>query len=435
MALMDRHGQGARIVRLTATAILCAMLAACSPLTTTSSQPTSPVETATPTTTESPVATATTSAAARGLHWSVLEPAAWPTDVQLRGIVVRADGSFVANASRQQRPLILTSADGRGWTPMPDTTGVLGRGDGSHDIVVNGLTERDGTVVLVGTDMLDDGSAGDARVWRSTDAADWHVVATSAGMKDAEMHGVTVGPAGFVAVGSDGFSGASADHSNSRGATSWISDDGEHWTRAPGQPDVAGSVMDDVLPVDGGYVAWGHLLPNRHRVVPAVWTSPDGLAWHRSTVASWSQDQDGPISAMVAFPGGLVAVGVAADPDHDGAAIPAAWTSVDRGATWRRATVISPDPWAVGMLLSVTFDGSGLFAIGKALMPGGTTERIVSWRSTDEGATWRQLSDDAAVPDALALTVITVPGAYAAFGFTHDQDSLVDPYLEWIAER
>jgi hypothetical protein len=345
----------------------------------------------------------------------------------------RTGGGFLA-AAWNGRVTMISSPDGRTWTALPDENRALRSATGTRFIVVQGVAERDGTIVAVGADALDDASAGDARAWSSTDGTHWRIVAAEASEHDAAMNAVVAGPSGFLAVGSDGYPGASTQLPGSRGAAAWISADGQHWTRAPAQAALEGAIMKGVIAVDGGYVAWGEAIPNRiDRAAPPVWSSTDGLTWTRSRVEASRPEQVMPVRAAVAAPGAIIAVGVLADPAHDDAAVPAAWRSMDGGATWRRALVIPPQPWVTGSLRAVAFDGSALLAIGREDMPGGLSGRVVPWRSADLGVTWNRLVNERALVNASAATLIAVPGGFAAFGNADDPDARSERHIEWIA--
>jgi hypothetical protein len=369
----------------------------------------------------------------RVLSWSVLNALAWPPEQDLAAIAPRTDGGFLA-AAWNNGVTMLTSRDGRSWTALPDENGALRSAIGTRFVVVNGASERGGTAVAVGADALDDASAGDARAWISTDGSRWRIVASGAAERDATMNAVAAGPSGFVAVGSDGYPGPNVQLAGSRGAAAWVSADGQHWTRAPAQAALEGSIMVGVIAASSGYVAWGEGIPNIiERVTPPVWTSTDGLTWTRSRVEGTRPEQMMPVRAIVAVPGTLIAVGVLPDPAHGDGAVPAAWTSADGGATWRRATVTVPQPSVTGTLRAVAFDGSILLAIGMEDMPGASTARVVPWQSVDHGVTWIRLPNDRALANAHADTVIAVPGGFAVFGAADDPDALSERHLEWIA--
>src|SRR5450759_1681295 len=150
--------------------------------------------------------------------------------------------------------------------------------------------------------------------WRSTDGATWQQVADPAMFGTYETD-IAWGPAGFVAIGS--FDGRSASVWHSSNGLAWeqappatalsgfcprriaggpkgyvavgsdcgtrpvtaISVDGRSWVRAPGPPPMAGVVAGGP-----GWIGFGSFTPTGSTTSgTAVWTSPDRLAWRRTS--------------------------------------------------------------------------------------------------------------------------------------------------------
>ena len=146
---------------------------------------------------------------------------------------------------------------------------------------------------------------------------------------------------------------------DNRGAAAvWTSTDGLSWQRI--EHDEAlfstsnGQVFIDSVTAGGpGLVAVGR---DGGRNAAAVWTSTDGLSWHR-VVPDESVTAGSHLRSVTVGGPGLVAVGR----DGDTAAV---WTSVD-GIAWQRVPsdgIVSGDGrrW----MRSVTVGGPGLVAVG-----------------------------------------------------------------------
>jgi hypothetical protein len=365
-----------------------------------------------------------------GLRWTVLGPDAWPPSQNLNALVHRASGGYLGAAfdGRRNVVTIVVSDDGRSWSSLPEADGALHSSSDARVTIVSGIAERGGTMVVAGSEALDDMSAGDARAWSSADGSHWRMT-TDADVSDASMEAVAAGRDGFVAVGSDGFPGASVQLPGARGASAWVSSDGTTWTRAPAQAAFGDSIMTGVIGTDDGYVAWGEAIPGAsHAPMPPVWTSADGLGWARRAVEGRVSSPEAPFAQVVAVPGALVAVGRVGSPAGDGSDLAAAWTSIDAGATWRLARV---DPVAAdggaSWMRSVAFDGSTLLAVGET-----ETGSTAVWRSADLGSTWARAAIDPSFAPATVTLVIAVPGGFAVFG--EDDAAGTDVKREWVVE-
>jgi hypothetical protein len=375
-------------------------------------------------------------------RWTLASSTGEVSTYSIESVIRRPDGTLLAIGFGQEAR-VLTSPDGRTWNVQPADPGLL-RASTNHLSLVTGLAEDGGNLVAVGATALDDISSGDARAWTSTDGGHWQAVPTSSGMLDAEMESVTAGPGGFVAVGSDGFPGGNTQLPGARGAAVWTSPDGRIWTRAPSQPSFDGAVMFGVRRTSSGYVAWGELHdpagggPGSGPFLPPIWTSTDGLHWDRGTGIADAGGPGDPIASITPIGDRLVAVGSRQLPESgDGIVVPAAWLSDDGGRSWTLAK--SPDagsPPRAAFLRDVAVSGSDLLAVGLAeALPGASAAYAsVTWRSTDEGATWVPLPDDPSFAGSLTENVIGTDGGFVVFGSAEDPSALANRYLIWFAE-
>ena len=200
---------------------------------------------------------------------------------------------------------------------------------------------------------------------------------------------------------------------DSSGAAAWAGDNGT-WSAAPAQSTLlvsfAAGGMTSVVPFDGGFVGAGYRDDPLHlRAAGAVWRSADGL--------SWSLDADGGafggarILGLAAVGDTLVAVGTAGDLIK-GPAAAWRWT---RGSGWQPAEV----PAGGGSIGAVLAWPRGLVAVGVNASDTGA----MAWTSAD-GVSWQAAPDQAAfqyygLPVRLqALTL--VGGTWVAAGWRSD---------------
>jgi hypothetical protein len=318
---------------------------------------------------------------------------------------------LVAVGGVDQRAAVWTSPDGIEWSRIPHDNEVFGGevGPSSGGSFMEDVTAGGPGLVAVGQ------SEPNAAVWTSVDGITWsrvpHDDAVFGGevgpiFGGAQMHSVTVGGPGLVAVGSDGSPDGGGD------AAVWTSVDGMTWSRVPHDEAVFGGETDDdyysmssVTAGGPGLVAVGS-----DPLGAAVWTSPDGLNWVRVPhIDEVFSGGDHPEMRSVTVGGpGLVAVGS----EWERAVV---WTSVD-GITWSRVASDEAifgggsDSFHGDMAMSaVAVVGPGLVAVGWD--PAGA----VVWTSID-GITWIRTTHDEAVfggqperPD-LEMRGVTVGG-------------------------
>jgi hypothetical protein len=248
---------------------------------------------------------------ADGLRWEIASELV-ETDEAAMNEISRGNPhvGFVAVGSTPHGPAhrgaIWTSADGSGWSRVPDAA--MFAQASIEDVVT--FRDRLYAVGFVSTTTL--GVSPRAAVWSSDDGRTWTAVSTIDGAADSQMNAVVAGPRGLVAVGSS---------AAPRGQAAWTSSDGVTWTRVPHSdalaPGIAPGGMRDVIVVEGGFVAIGATGgPND----AMIWTSANGTTWTRAALAA--AQRTGSISAVATNGTRIVAAGTSGEVGP-----PAAWIS------------------------------------------------------------------------------------------------------------
>lgn len=223
-----------------------------------------------------------------------------------------------------------------------------------------------------------------AEVWSSTDGMRWTAVVLDAGPARVSVASAVARRGGRAVV-----VGSATSPAGDRDGRIWTSTEGAFWGPVDLDPSVLGGPGDQEITAVAagrlGFVAGGVERQGDH-VVPAVWTSPDGLAWSRVAAATGGPFLDGEaIRGVAVGPQGAVAVGtVRTGAETDGMA----WFSAD-GAAWRTvplgsAGFAAPAKQSVN---GVTVTAGGFVAVGEDA--NGDRRAAVAWTSGD-GITWQR---------------------------------------------
>ncbi len=253
-------------------------------------------------------------------------------------------------------------------------------------------------LVPLGNELLavsDNDGFSPPNLWQSADGKTWRAV-DSPSFRTAWTNGnllaVAGGPAGVVAIGSEGLS--LMEPGPPIVATST---DGSTWTRLTLPSAFDHAIFADVLATRAGFVIVGRdgtpdATPQRGGArgigAPAAWVSPDGTTWAAARVEG-QPVAGGELSAVAAGAGGLFAVGRA-----EASGPLTGWASTD-GSTWRQTGQLGvdlPDPTVL------SGDGTHLVILGRSSCK---TTTLKAWVSTD-GMTWSRLafSGSTVIPDA-----------------------------------
>jgi hypothetical protein len=353
---------------------------------------------------------------------------------------------LVAVGAEDGEATIWTSADGRGWTRVEqtsETTAFLDVTAGGPGLVAVALGNHGWTT------QTGDG----APIWTSADGSTWTRAPSDAVFEGAWIRAVIAGGPGLVAVGSD-----------LDGPRAWISSDGVSWQEAsvPAMPanvafdgKHADAWMQDVATDGERLVAVGTIGVSCGqtcgRYGPAVWTSTDGRTWSALPAGPVfpPNPTDVEVRSVTAGPTGFVIVGGIFSDE------PWIWASPD-GLAWHR---VAPEQDAFVSRSSGRGDGSdSLYFEIQAVAAGGGGYVAVGGDAWCVYSRWDCPRAEAAVwtsPDGEAWhRVPSAPvfqfgrsgrasgGALAAWGsrfvvtsaYTHPCDACESGMAVWISE-
>lgn len=243
----------------------------------------------------------------------------------------------------------------------------------------------DGSIILMGGSEDVRGLRLKNDVWQSTDnGATWTQVTPSAGWKARGAPGSAVMPDGtLVLIGGHTASGSVNDvwQSYDQGATWTCVNASTGWTPRESQG-IA------VMP-DGNVVVTGGTLPGAYTQLNDVWRSTDkGATWTLMTASAGWMERYGHSTAVMPEGSILLTGGYSFGPGYWNDV----WRSTDKGATWTQVNASAGWAKRYGHSTAVMPDGSIL------LMGGSYNNEIYYhdvWRSTDDGATWTQVTASA----------------------------------------
>ena len=260
------------------------------------------------------------------------------------------------------------------------------------------------------------------------------------------------GPGGWAAIGPQAL---------------WTSQDGQSWTLAAAHgitPQLPGDSIWVITRTAQGYLAAGSGSAGGGASQAVIWTSPDGVTWHRMAAAQLGLAAAGERVLNISYAtwlgdDTLISGEVAAN----GTTYSGAWLSTNGGSAWTRVT-IPADHGAGTSITGVAFDSAGLIAVrpgrsasgadegvayfspnGRAWQYAGTIDtaggwtpgvvkgsvygfvvagtsaagRLVAYTSTGDGASWQPTGPlgDAADESVVGATVAPA-GTIVAVGYT-----------------
>lgn len=244
--------------------------------------------------------------------------------------------------------------EGESWDRLPHDEEVFVDGQ-----VRDVTTSSDGSWIAVGSRPTDDGRRPE--VWRSPDGRVWELIApsTSADSGDVDMHVVTTGGDGLVAMGSGGHG-----DEGSR-APVWTSSDGVTWRQVRVPVEVLGSsatIRDAIAWRQEGMLAAADEGPedaSRLTVLSRLDSQlDDGTAWKSANVSGGGVHG---VGLLDAGDGHVFLVGWATE---DGQPSLTAWTSKD-GQSWE--PVEAPGLDAPGVTpTAITTSGTNTVIVGSS---------------------------------------------------------------------
>jgi hypothetical protein len=324
-------------------------------------------------------------------------------------------------------PEFWRSTDGLAWTQIAlwSQAPFIPDQPDRYYYTVTSLVRNETTLVAVGMRLLDDGSTGDAAMWVSSDdGTTWQRAPAGPGLTDAAVFRVALGPAGYVAVGSDGYPGPSTQDVGSRGAAVWASVDGSTWLREPTAAAFAGAFMTSVVPAGGGFVATGtiHGIPGGSIPLPPIWVSPDGRTWHRAGVAASLANAD----SLTVSPGlgAYIVTGSVFDPTVGTSEAGAWWSST--GLSWTRTTTL------IGSVAAIATLNGRLVGIGNQLEGPNPIFDVGAWISLD-GRLWRAIQQVASFKDAAVNDAVANDGRLVVVGANADPNAATELGYVWVA--
>jgi len=238
------------------------------------------------------------------------------------------------------------------------------------------------TIVAVGSQVS--GGVVRQQFFTSSDAgASWQLApvrtpAGGTGVQPPLGHSaprVAGGPGGWVAVGPQAI---------------WTSQNGLSWTLAATHgitPQLPGDSVRVLTRTASGFLAAGTHAAGRGAAQAVIWTSADGVTWHRMTATQLGLAAAGETVRSISYAtwrgndtliSGTVAAGATS---YD-----AAWLSTDGGSAWTRVTV-PVDHGASSAISGLAFDGSGLIAVRPGRSATGADDGIAYY--SPNGQTWQ----------------------------------------------
>jgi hypothetical protein len=257
----------------------------------------------------------------------------------------------------------------------------------------------DGSIVLMGGYDSSTYRRGD--VWRSTDqGATWTQMTAYAGWTERNGHSSVAPPDGSIILmgGSDNGFRRDVWRSTDQGATWTQMTAAAEWSSRMYHTSV--TLSDGAIVLMGGY--YRSYSPVQIYIRNDVWRSNDqGATWFQMTDAPGWIKRYGhssvvlPDDSIVLMGGGSV-FGVGRND---------VWRSTNQGATWTQMTANAG--WAARIHhTSVALPDGSIILMGGY---DGSKPLNDVWRSTDQGATWTQLAAAAEWPGREAHTTVTLP--------------------------
>lgn len=256
----------------------------------------------------------------------------------------------------------LTSPDGLQWSTTAGPPGPVAA-PASWPPGSSAAAALGGTWIAVGGSRGSGVQSGPAVVWTSNDGSHWSspsFLDAPPGVAAELPSAVCTSPGTAVVVGR-----ANQTRSGTS-AAAWYSTTGLHWKQAAitsSPPAGASEWMQGCTTEPGGFAAFGATVSSSGALVPALWTSPDGIRWTLQDSGAFGRGAPAPITALAASGSRWIAVAGSGDTAGTG----------EVATSTVGATAPSPGPTAFGLLYPLSASGTAV------------------WVSNDAGSSWQRV--------------------------------------------
>ncbi|MEW2355408.1 hypothetical protein [Spirillospora sp. NPDC029432] len=304
-------------------------------------------------------------------------PGAVRPDHAVMAVGAAADRA-VAVGSSGGDAAVWTTQDGKRWARGQGGDNVLSR-TGTQQLT--GVTAGPAGWLAVGSDQVNPRrplvvTSADGTTWEAADSGDRFRPARNTSLS---TFAAASGPSGYVIAGEDGLS-----------AAVWFSADLKNWERGASVGKNGLEALPNsnrwlrgVAAAKSGFVAVGGLrdaaVGNGPAARPAVWTSPDGKQWTLQQLQLPGGAAEGSLTHVAAKGDVVVAAGAMG-------ATPLAYLSTDGGKTWKETRLPTPEDTTNVQVTALAATPKGLALTGTG-GPQNSTD-VISWTSTD-GSAWK----------------------------------------------
>ncbi len=364
----------------------------------------------------------------QGAIWATTDGTAW-TQVEVLGEqnpTITAVGwtaiGFVAagpadNATPGGAPVVLQlSQDGAHWQTLTSKS--------IPQAMPYGIAALSGRIVVVG------GSANPASAFVLVSGG----AATPVGSQPAWSQVMSTGAANALLRDGDTMMSAipfssgyvvAGNADNGQSAVIWHTSDGVTWQRLDNGPSFTSSQMTALVAIPGGILALGtasHLdslcaggaASNCNPVFPIrLWTSSDGRTWQELPESATAAFGRATLGPIAAGPGGLVLFGMHVPVSASSPSTPMEWTSAD-GRIWQAQTQFGL-AFPKGFVNDLAHIANGFVAVGTDTASGPTRTVGAAWTSAD-GTTWTAAGAPPTSQEVVRL--LTCAGGLFAVGIT-----------------
>ena len=282
-------------------------------------------------------------------------------------------GQVAASQPQNQRPALPQSLTAAAFGAYP------GQQQRAVFQTINRVVASGNTIVTMGSETTD-GVVRQQFFVSANGGATWRLAAVQSpgggqapvGYPASLLAG---GPGGWAAIGPQAL---------------WTSQDGQSWTLAATHgiiPQLPGDSVWVITRTAQGFLAAGAGSADGGSSQAVIWTSPDGVTWHRMTAAQLGLAAAGErvldISHATWLGDDTV---ISGDVAAGGTTYSAAWLSTNGGSAWTRVT-IPADHGAGTSITGLAFDSAGLLAIRPGRSASGASDGVAYF--SPNGRAWQ----------------------------------------------